>query len=155
MAVLLGLARFMGEVARQLGQPTVLGEILAGILLGSTVFGAFAPGAYDWLFPNTPGSAVAIAEEGFVVMSATLLLLVVGLEVDLSTVWRQGKAMVSVSAFGIVIPMAIGSSLGWFAPGLLGVPDVADDLRLPLAIFVGSEERRVGKECRSRWSPYH
>ncbi|MEM6855046.1 MAG: cation:proton antiporter [Planctomycetota bacterium] len=137
MAVLLGLARFMGEVARQLGQPTVLGEILAGILLGSTVFGAFAPGAYDWLFPNTPGSAVAIAEEGFVVMSATLLLLVVGLEVDLSTVWRQGKAMVSVSAFGIVIPMAIGSSLGWFAPGLLGVPDVADDMRLPLAIFVG------------------
>ena len=137
MAVLLGLARFMGELARQLGQPTVLGEILAGILLGQTVFGAIAPGSYDWLFPSTPGSPVAIAEEGFIIMSATLLLLVVGLEVDLSTVWRQGKAMALVSAFGIVIPMSIGSTLGWFAPGLLGVPDPAADLRLPLAIFVG------------------
>ncbi|MEM1107145.1 MAG: cation:proton antiporter [Planctomycetota bacterium] len=137
MAVLLGLARFMGELARQFGQPTVLGEILAGILLGSTVFGAIAPGSYEWLFPTNPGSAIAVAEEGFIVMSATLLLLVVGLEVDLSTVWRQGKAMVSVSAFGIVIPMAIGSSLGWFAPGILGVPDPSTELKLPLAIFVG------------------
>jgi Kef-type K+ transport system membrane component KefB len=137
MAVLLGLARFMGETARQLGQPAVLGEILAGILLGSTVFGALAPGYYDWLFPLTPGSPVAIAEEGFIVMSATLLLLVVGLEVDLSTVWRQGKAMALVSAFGIAIPMTIGSTLGWFAPNLLGVWDVDPAMRLPLAIFTG------------------
>jgi len=137
MAVLLGLARFMGEVARQLGQPTVLGEILAGILLGSTVFGWIAPGSYEWLFPTSPESAIAVAEEGFIIMSATLLLLVVGLEVDLSTVWRQGKAMLSVSAFGIVIPMAIGSSLGWFAPGILGVPDPDPELKMPLAIFVG------------------
>ena len=137
MAVLLGLARFMGELARQLGQPAVLGEILAGILLGSTVFGWLSPELYTWLFPLRPGSPIAIAEEGFIIMSATLLLLVVGLEVDLSTVWRQGKAMASVSAFGIVIPMAIGSSLGWFAPGLLGVAGVGEELRLPLAIFVG------------------
>ena len=68
-------------------------------------------------------------------MSATLLLLVVGLEVDLSTVWRQGKVMLLVSAFGIAIPMAIGTTLGWFAPGLLGVDDVPAPL--PLAIFVG------------------
>ena len=137
MAVLLGLARFMGELARQLGQPAVLGEILAGILLGSTVFGWLSPELYTWLFPLRPGSPIAIAEEGFIIMSATLLLLVVGLEVDLSTVWRQGKAMASVSAFGIVIPLTIGSSLGWFAPGLLGVGDIPDNLRLPLAIFVG------------------
>ena len=138
MAVLLGLARLMGEWARQLGQPAVLGEILAGILLGKTVLGAFAPEAYVWLFPIEPGSPIAIAEEGFILMSATLLLLVVGLEVDLSTVWRQGKAMLSVSAFGIVIPMAIGCSLGWFAPTLLGAdPQLPDNLRLPLAIFVG------------------
>ncbi|MEM8738798.1 MAG: cation:proton antiporter [Planctomycetota bacterium] len=137
MAVLLGLARLMGEWARQLGQPTVLGEILAGILLGQTVLGAIAPGGYEWLFPSDPGSGIAIAEEGFIVMSATLLLLVVGLEVDLSTVWRLGKAMGVVSAFGIASPMAVGSTLGWFAPGVLGVEEVADNVRLPLAIFVG------------------
>jgi len=137
MAVLLGLARFMGEVARQLGQPAVLGEILAGILLGSTVFGWISPMGYDWLFPRDSGSAIAIAQEGFILMSATLLLLVVGLEVDLSTVWRQGKAMALVSAFGIAVPMAIGTTLGWFTPNLLGVEDVADNMRLPLALFVG------------------
>ena len=137
MAVLLGLARFMGEMARQLGQPAVLGEILAGVLLGSTVFGSIAPEAYRWLFPIMPGAPVAIAEEGFIIMSATLLLLVVGLEVDLSTVWRQGKAMGLVSAFGIAIPMAIGSTLGWFAPSLLGVNHVDPQLQLPFAIFTG------------------
>ncbi|MEM6459942.1 MAG: cation:proton antiporter, partial [Planctomycetota bacterium] len=137
MGVLLGLARLMGEWARQLGQPMVLGEILAGILLGQTVFGALLPGGYEWLFPADPGSAIAVAEEGFIVMSATLLLLVVGLEVDLSTVWRQGRAMALVSAFGIVIPMSIGSTLGWFAPGLLGVGGPPEELKLPLAIFVG------------------
>jgi len=136
MSVLLGLARLMGEWSRQLGQPSVLGEILAGILLGQTVFGWLAPDAYGWLFPPVgEGSPIAIAEEGFILMSATLLLLVVGLEVDLSTVWRQGKAMALVSLFGIAIPMALGSSLGWFAPGLLGVDDVSAPL--PLAIFIG------------------
>ncbi|MEE9404125.1 MAG: cation:proton antiporter [Algisphaera sp.] len=138
VAVLLGLARLMGEWARQLGQPAVLGEIIAGVLLGKTVLGALSPAAYVWLFPTDASSHIAIAQEGFVLMSATLLLLVVGLEVDLSTVWRQGKAMLSVSAMGIVIPLAIGCSLGWFVPTLLGAdPNLPDDLRLPLAIFVG------------------
>jgi len=137
LAVLLGAARVLGEFARQLKQPAVLGEILAGILLGPTVLGALSPGTYDWLFPVNHESPTRIAEDGFIIMSATLLLLVVGLEVDLSRVWRQGKAMLLVSAFGIVIPFTLGSTLGWFAPGAIGVPGVSDDLALPLAIFAG------------------
>ena len=137
MAVLLGTARMLGEFARQLGQPAVLGEILAGILLGPTLLGAIAPGGYEWLFPTDPNRPVRVAEEGFILMSATLLLLVVGLEVDLSTVWRQGKAMLLVSAFGIAIPFTLGSSLGWFAPNLLGVDEVTPGLAVPLAIFIG------------------
>jgi len=137
LAVLLGAARVLGELARQLKQPAVLGEILAGILLGPTVLGAVSSTGYEWLFPSNPNSPTRIAEDGFIIMSATLLLLVVGLEVDLSRVWRQGKAMLLVSAFGIVIPFTLGSSLGWFAPGAIGVPGVPQNLALPLAIFAG------------------
>ena len=137
MAVLLGSARMLGEFARQLGQPAVLGEMLAGILLGPTVLGAVSLDAYIWLFPMDPGGPIRVAEEGFILMSATLLLLVVGLEVDLSTVWRQGRAMLLVSAFGIVIPFTLGSALGRFAPNLLGRRGVTPGLALPLAIFIG------------------
>lgn len=51
LAVLLGAARVLGELARQLKQPAVLGEILAGILLGPTVLGAVSSTGYEWLFP--------------------------------------------------------------------------------------------------------
>lgn len=137
IAVLLGLARLFGELCRKFGQPAVLGEILAGIVLGPTLLGAIAPGVYAYLFPHEAGSAAWIAEEGFITLSAALLLFVVGLEVDLSAVVRQGKAMVLVSAMGIVIPFALGFGTATFFSELLGVGERASDNLLPFQIFCG------------------
>ena len=137
IAVLLGLARLLGELCRKFGQPAVLGEIVAGILLGKTVLLAIAPGVYEYLFPTAEGSPAWIAEEGFITLSAALLLFVVGLEVDLSAVVRQGKAMVLVSAMGIAIPFALGFGAATFFADSLGVGEKAVNNQLPFQIFCG------------------
>ncbi|MEM6751349.1 MAG: cation:proton antiporter, partial [Planctomycetota bacterium] len=140
LAMLLGLARLLGEVVRGLGQPMVLGEIAAGILLGPTLLGAVAPEAYQWLFPGTgdhAAGATQIATDGFITLSATLLLLAVGLEVDLSAVWRQGKAMLWVSAFGITIPLLAGGALATVMGADLGMGVRGPQAPIAFTVFVG------------------
>lgn len=145
LAVLLGLARLLGETARQFKQPVVLGEILAGVVLGPTILGALSPGfepalgihLYDWLFPSPLTHPGRIALDGFVEISAILLLLVVGLEVDLSTVRRQGKATAYVSALGVALPFILGFGLAFGVPGVLGAGPRGEAAPLPFAIFVG------------------
>ena len=135
LAALLGLARLLGEVARSLRQPAVLGEIVAGVLLGPTLFGAMAPEAYSWLFPDD--GLLRAAEDGFILISATLLLLVVGLDVDLSTVWRQGKTMLLVSALGIALPFALGSTLAGVWPDAMGIGERGLQAPHAFAVFLG------------------
>jgi len=149
LAVLLGAARGLGEMARKLGQPTVLGEILAGVLLGPTVLGAVSPDLYTWLFPEyLTGMAAVVGGEGggavspvkigldlLLMLSVCLLLLVAGLEVDLSSVARQGKAAAAVSIAGIAVPFSLGFGICWVLPGLMGMEPGAD--KLPFALFVG------------------
>ena len=52
LAILLGLARVLGELAARYRQPMVLGEILAGVILGPTVLGAVSPELFSYLFPE-------------------------------------------------------------------------------------------------------
>src|SRR5690606_37428895 len=89
-AVMLGLARAFGEAFNRLRQPAIVGEILAGILLGPTVLGTFAPGLFGWLFPGA--GAVPVAYDAIITLAVVLLLLIAGLEIDLSVLWRQGRA---------------------------------------------------------------
>ena len=137
LAVLLGASRVLGELARRFKQPAVLGEILAGVLLGPTILGYISPDMMEWLFPSAEGQAGRIALDGFIVISATLLLLVVGLEVDLSTVRRQGKATAYVSLMGVIVPFALGFALAFGVPGVLGAGPKGEAAPLAFAIFVG------------------
>ncbi|MEM7682578.1 MAG: cation:proton antiporter [Planctomycetota bacterium] len=140
LAMLLGLARLLGEIVRGLGQPMVLGEIAAGIVLGPTLLGAVGPDVYQWLFPGSgeqAAGATQIATDGFITLSATLLLLAVGLEVDLSAVWRQGKAMLSVSAFGIAIPLLAGVTLALSMGEDLGMGERGLQAPEAFTVFVG------------------
>jgi len=137
IAVMLGLARVLGELCRKFGQPAVLGEIVAGIILGPTLLGAMFPDVYAYLFPAVKQTPAWIAEEGFITLSAALLLFVVGLEVDLSAVVRQGKAMVLVSAMGIAIPFVLGFTAASLFEHLLGAGLRAENNPLPFEIFCG------------------
>lgn len=118
LAVLLASARLLGEIARRCGLPAILGEILAGILLGPTVFGMLAPEACAALFPKSGDAAVI--RGGISQLAVALFLMVAGMEVDLSAVWRQGRAAISVSIGGIVVPFALGFALAYALPHWFG-----------------------------------
>jgi Kef-type K+ transport system membrane component KefB len=134
LGVLLGVARLLGELALRFRQPAVLGELLAGILLGPTVLGSLAPDLSAALFPTT--GAVPLALGSLTLVAITLFLLVAGMEVDLSTVWREGRAAFSVGLMGIVAPFAVGFGAAFAFPALMGAELDAD--RTTFALFVAT-----------------
>ena len=130
IAFMLGAAKVMGELFRRLGLPSMVGEIVAGILIGPTLLARLAPDFHRWIFPW--GSRTGIAQEGLVQLAIVFLLLIAGMEVDLSSVWRQGKTVARVSIITMLIPFALGASLAWFFPGFLGA-----DRTVILMLFMG------------------
>lgn len=134
LAVLLGTAKVAGELMQKLGQPSVLGEIMAGILLGPTVLGHFRPQIYAVLFPST--GAMPIVLETVTTIGVVFFLLTAGLEIDLRSIFRQGKSALLVSFFGVIIPFALGFSAAGLFPRFLGAQDGAS--RLIFALFMGT-----------------
>lgn len=118
LGVLLAAARVLGEIARKLNQPSVLGELAAGIILGPTVMGVVWPEGVATLFPLT--GPVSIALQAFTAVAISLFLLVAGMEVDLSSAWRQGRAAIFVSLGGIVLPFGLGLAAAALIPTLGG-----------------------------------
>ena len=126
LALLLATARVMGEVAQRCHQPSIVGEIFAGILLGPTFFGAMAPEISHALFPREgPGMIVL---DGFTNLAIVLFLLVAGMEVDLSTVWKQGGTALKIGITGMVVPFAVGFLVAWQLPATLGQQEGANPL---------------------------
>jgi len=132
--VLLTVARALGELADKLGQPTVLGEITAGVLLGPTLLGRIAPDLAITLFPAVGPRATVL--EGLFLLSIVLFMLVAGLEVDLSNAIRQGKTAALVGIAGITLPFALGFAAAWIAPSTLG--HEGESSRLVFALFIAT-----------------
>ncbi|GMU23081.1 MAG: hypothetical protein AMXMBFR13_31640 [Phycisphaerae bacterium] len=124
LGLLLAVARVLGELASWLNQPAVLGEMLAGVVLGKTVLGRVAPDAFQVLFPSE-GAAGAVLV-GLTTLAIALFLVVAGMEVDLSTIWRQGRVATTVGLAGIVLPFGIGLGAAWWAPRWVGYEPGAD-----------------------------
>lgn len=124
LGLLLGAARVLGELAQKFHQPAVLGELLAGVLLGPTVFGSISPETCAYLFPQDGPSSVSL--NAITTLSVTLLMLVAGMEVDLSTIWRQGRIGLKVGTAGMVIPFFLGLIVALIAPLALGRDADAD-----------------------------
>lgn len=132
LAVLLGAARVLGEVTARFGFPPVVGEIVAGIVVGKTLFGRLSPVAYDWLFPASGAPATWL--KGYTTVAVILLLVVAGLEIDLTVVRRSGRVVLLTSALGVIVPFALGYGLGLILPD----GDLADpNRRLLHAAFLG------------------
>jgi Kef-type K+ transport system membrane component KefB/mannitol/fructose-specific phosphotransferase system IIA component (Ntr-type) len=113
LGVMLASARLLGELARWLGMPMVVGEIAAGIALGPTVLGRIWPQGQAWLFPRgTAQSMIA----GYSTVAVVLLLVVVGLEMDLGVLRRRGRTAALTGLLGIVLPFASGVALGLLIP---------------------------------------
>lgn len=135
LAIMLSFGRFMAEVARKFKQPAVVGEIIAGIILGPTILGTFTPELFEMLFPATGASAVVL--DGFIQVAVVLLLFIAGMEVDLHVVFQQGKQALYVSLVSLLIPFAAGFIITWFVPDLFGYIDDAGQ-KLVFAMFIGT-----------------
>src|SRR3954453_7889619 len=133
LIVLLLFGRLLGELMQQVGQPSVMGQLIAGIILGPSVFGWAFPDLQHTLFPTTPEQKAMI--EGISHFGILLLLLLTGMETDLRLVRKVGKAAFSISITGVAVPFACGFTLGEFMPGwLLPHPDQ----RLITSLFLGT-----------------
>jgi Kef-type K+ transport system membrane component KefB/nucleotide-binding universal stress UspA family protein len=113
-ALLLGAARGLGGVARRLGQPSVMGEVIAGVLLGPAVLGTLLPGVEALVFPRDRQQAGLLELLSWVGM--ILLMLRTGIDIDLRR-WRtlRGPALLA-SALGIAVPFAAGIGAGLLVP---------------------------------------
>ncbi|HSO41182.1 MAG TPA: cation:proton antiporter [Labilithrix sp.] len=131
LAVLLGVARLLGELGRALGLPLVVGEILAGVLLGETGLRRLAPSVHAFLLPSgVPASMLS----GYTTIAVVLLLVVAGLEVDLGIVKRRGRSALWVAALGMLMPMLGGFVLGYLVPDSVLVHPSQRGL---FAVFIG------------------
>jgi Kef-type K+ transport system membrane component KefB len=122
LSVLVGLARILSEVAKRLDQPAVIGELLAGILLGPSVFGALAPDAFAWLFP--PSAAQLHLLEAISWIGMLLLLLLTGLEIDVRALREIGGPTLTTASVDMIVSAGCGFALGMALPdSLLARPD--------------------------------
>lgn len=134
ISVMLFVARGVGELMRLIKQPLVIGEILAGIILGPTILGLIYPELFHSLF-NKSGS-VNLVLEGITTISVVMLLLVSGIEVDLAVVLKQKKTALITSIMGIVVPFGLGFLAAYLFPEFFGIRD--QSMRLVFALFIGT-----------------
>ena len=133
IALLIALGRGLGEVMQRIGQPSVVGELLCGLLLGPSLFGWVWPEAQHAIFPSSPEQKALL--NGIAQFGILLLLLLTGMETDLGLVRKVGKAAIAISITGIVVPFICGFALGEFLPqGLLPQPEA----RLAASLFLGT-----------------
>ena len=111
---LLLTGRLLGEIMQRMGQPAVLGQLIAGLVLGPSVLGALWPEAQQALFPAVREQKSMI--DAISQIGVLMLLLLTGMETDVTLVRRAGRAAASVSFTGIAIPFACGFLLGQFLP---------------------------------------
>jgi K+:H+ antiporter len=113
LLLLVGVARLAGWVMKSIGQPPVVGELLAGVLLGPTVFGRIAPESFDFVFGDQTVGSVMF---GLAWLGVIMLLVVIGFETDLGIIARYKVAAVSVAAGALLLPLGIVGTLALAAP---------------------------------------
>jgi len=114
IAGLMFLCRLLAEVMRRLGQPAVIGELLAGIVLGPTILGHYAPALFNEIFPARATQFHLL--EVISNLGMIFLLLLTGIETDVRVMRRLGRSALTASVFGIAIPFAMGLALGLLLP---------------------------------------
>ncbi len=134
IGIILLFGRGFGELFRKFKQPIIIGEIIAGIFLGPTVFGSIAPDLYALLFNYS--LSVNTAFYGINLVALVLLMLVLGLEIDLSLALTQGKAASFISTLGVLFPFILGFSVSYFFPNVMGISN--DEMKLPFSLFIGT-----------------
>ena len=133
LVVLMLVGRLLGEALLRLRQPAVMGQLMAGLVLGPSLLGALFPDLQHALFPAAKEQKAML--DGMAQFGVLLILLMTGMETDLKLVKASSRASISASVFGIIIPFACGFALGEFLPDAM-IPDPSK--RLITSLFLGT-----------------
>lgn len=121
VAAILGVCRLVGFLSRWLGQPQVVGEMIAGVALGPSLLGLIAPQWQPWLFPKLMPVTEAVSVPHplmtviycFAQVGLALYMFLVGLEFRVDLLRSRARSAASVSIAGIATPFALGCLIAW------------------------------------------
>jgi len=128
--VIIIVSRIFGWFFKRIGQPTVIGEIVAGIILGPSLLGFFFPDFFLVLFPPKSFDNLQVLSQ----VGLILFMFIVGMELDLSVLKNRAREAIVVSQFSIIFPFALGSILAFF---LFQSFSPYGTQFLPYALFIG------------------
>src|SRR5579885_578094 len=114
LAIILGVCRLVGILAKWIGQPQVVGEMIAGVLLGPSLFGLLWPDLQHKLFPQGPSMNILYASSQ---VGLVLYMFLIGVEFDTNLIRQRIRSAASVSLAGIIAPLVLGSLLAWLLVG--------------------------------------
>jgi Kef-type K+ transport system membrane component KefB len=117
LAVILGVCRLVGFWARKIGQPQVVGEMIAGVLLGPSLFGLLWPGLQQRVFPGGVPMSILYASSQ---VGLVLYMFLIGVEFDTNLIRRRLRSAASVSLAGITTPLVLGGLLALLLVGQPG-----------------------------------
>jgi len=118
ISVILAVALVFGQMMRRLHMPVVVGELIGGILLGPTVFGALAPNMHSGLFISS--GTISVAREAVIKLGMLFFLFVAGMEVNLERLQRLRGRIAWTSILGIAVPFSLGFGLVVILPDIWG-----------------------------------
>jgi Kef-type K+ transport system membrane component KefB len=113
-SVLLVCARGLGALAVRLGQSSVVGELLAGLLLGSSLLGRLWPSVTSWFTPQSDAGGWLLGLVGL--LGAIFLLMLTGLETDFDLIRRNARVAAGVAVGGLVLPFVLGYFAAYLVP---------------------------------------
>ncbi len=128
--VILTLAGLFRRLFRAIHQPPVMGEMLAGIVLGPSVLGLLFPQALSFLFPAASLETLRLLSQ----IGVVLFMFIVGMELDLKHVREKGSAAVMISHASIIVPFLLGAALSLFLYRELASPGTSFNA---FALFIG------------------
>jgi Kef-type K+ transport system membrane component KefB len=128
--VVLTLAGLFRRLFRMIGQPPVMGEMIAGIVLGPSVLGLFSPQALSFLFPPASLETLRLLSQ----IGVVLFMFIVGMELDVRHVREKGSAAVMISHASIIVPFLLGAALSLFLYRELASPGTSFNA---FALFIG------------------
>lgn len=116
MAVILGVCRLVGWLARKVGQPQVVGEMIAGVVMGPSLFGLLAPGLQKELFPKETMTVLFCVSQ----VGLSLYMFIVGMEFRTELFLSRIRSAAAVSIAGMVTPFVLGAGLAVWLVGQAG-----------------------------------
>ena len=132
LVLLMVVGRLLGELLQRIGQPPLMGQLLAGLILGPSIFGLVWPAAQHAIFPTDPTQKSMI--DAVSQLGVLLLLMLTGMETDLKLVKKVGPAALIISIAGVAVPFACGFTLGEFLPASI----LPEGHRLVPSLFIGT-----------------